>query len=167
MPVTITVDENSYISLEDANEYFNGRLNSSEWEEATDTDKKKALITATKRIDYLNFIGRKESLGQSLKFPRVYSHSPNSFFPDSQSVVSGTKPDDLLDATCEEAIALLSQNLEVEKRQRDGIESEKIGDTSRSYNSNVVESKQQGRGLLSPEAKSLLRGYIKSTVRLG
>jgi len=167
MAVTIMVDENSYISLEDAEDYFEMRLNNSDWNETTDVDKKKALITATKRIDYLNFIGRKSSSNQPLEFPRVYSHSPNYFFPEDQSIVSGTKPQQLLDATCEEALALIKQNNKLEEKLQDGIEKESIGDTSRTYNSDVVKFKQQGRGLVSPEAKSLLRGYIKSTVRLG
>lgn len=166
MAVTITVDENSYISLADADDYFKTRLNSDTWTNATDEDKKKALITATKHIDYYNFIGRKENADQPLEFPRTYFHDITPFYQYDQEITDGEKPDELLDATCEEAIALLAQNTAIDEKQQQGIESESIGDTSRSYNSDVVKSKQRGRGLVSSEAKALLRGHIESTVRL-
>ncbi len=167
MPIEITVKDNSYISLEDANNYFNTRLNNLTWENVNDTEKKKALITATRHIDYNNFIGRKVNPDQPLEFPRIFSKNINPFYEYDDKLDSDNLPKELLDATCEEAIALLNKNNKIEEKQRNGIESESIQDTSRSYNSDIMKSKRQGRGLISPEAKSLLRGFIKSTVRLG
>lgn len=167
MPLTITVNENTYISLDDAEEYFKTRLNNSVWEEATNTQKKKALVTATRHIDYHSFIGRKVDPDQPLKFPRVFTKKISPFYKYDDKLDSDSLPQELLDATCEEAIALLSKDNKTEKKLRSGIESESIEDTSRSYNTDVMKSVRNGRGIVSPEAKSLLRGFIKSTARLG
>lgn len=167
MALTLTVDENSYISLADAESYFEERLNASVWDNADDTTKKKALITATKHIDYYNFIGRKYQEDQELEFPRSYFHKIEPFYRYDQELQDGEKPQELLDATCEEALALIDLDTQLDKRQRQGIESESIGDTSRSYSEAVIKEKLGSRSLVSPEAKSLLRPFIKSTVRLG
>lgn len=167
MAVTITVNENSYINLSDADDYFESRLNSGSWEDATDTEKKKALITATKQIDYNNFIGVKYDVDQTLEFPRKYFHQIEPFYRYDQEIVDGEVPQEVKDATCEEAIALLEKNNDIAQKQRAGIESESIGDTSRSYNSDVVKQRAGGKKLESAKAMSLLRGHIKSTARLG
>lgn len=54
-------DNTSYISVEDAEEYFEGRLVTTAWDDATDALKSKALIEATKRIDRLNYAGLRTS----------------------------------------------------------------------------------------------------------
>jgi hypothetical protein len=48
---TITVGENSYIDIEEADEYFSGRLHAESWGQADDVTKDKALRQATKAID--------------------------------------------------------------------------------------------------------------------
>ena len=167
MAITITVNENSYISLSDADDYFSTRLNSDSWTDKSDDEKKKALITATKQIDYHNFIGVKYDADQSLEFPRRYFHDIEPFYKYDQEITDGEVPQSVKDATCEEAIALLELNNDIAKKQRAGIESESIGDTSRSYNSDIVKQRANGDKLESAEAMSLLRGHIKSTARLG
>ena len=67
--VTISTERktaNSYCTLEEANHYFDTRLNTKVWTEASDEDKSKALIMATRDIETLNFKGRKENQGRSL-----------------------------------------------------------------------------------------------------
>lgn len=59
-----------YGNVNDANNYFNNKLNSSIWSEALTSDKNKALTQATKAIDQLNFKHKKTDSGQSLQFPR-------------------------------------------------------------------------------------------------
>ena len=59
-----------YITVVDASAYFATRLRSEYWEEATPSDKDKALITATRMIDKLAFRGDKTSTTQELEFPR-------------------------------------------------------------------------------------------------
>ncbi len=66
------VDDGSeyYGSVEDGSNYFSRRLNSSPWDDASDTDKLKSLWEATRLIDCLNFKGSKADSSQILQFPR-------------------------------------------------------------------------------------------------
>ena len=89
----------SYITLNDANTYFESRYGVDSWDEAEDSDKTKALAEATIRIDRLNFIGKKADNDQELQFPRY-----------DDTVV----PNDIQYACAEVAFALL-----------DGIEPER------------------------------------------
>lgn len=59
----------SYILLADATAYFDTRLNADPWDCASDTDRTKALCTATRQIECLNFIGCKTDDAQTLHFP--------------------------------------------------------------------------------------------------
>lgn len=87
------VDIDPYINVEDAQIFFDQRLNTYAWDAASDPDRLKALKMATKRIDRLQFIGAKlDTLTQTLEFPRDY-----------QTEV----PTDIQEACCLLALALL------------------------------------------------------------
>jgi len=92
IPVITYVEEGKYATIDDANNYFAGRLNTEDWDEATSVNQDKALIQSTRIIDRLNILGIKASTSQTLQFPR-----------DSDTTV----PQDIKDATCEIALALL------------------------------------------------------------
>lgn len=81
-----------YATATEGDEYFTDRLNSDAWDDASDADKAKALITATKIMDRLNYKGDKTSDDQTLQFPR-----------DTDTLI----PQDIKDACCEVALALL------------------------------------------------------------
>lgn len=79
MPVPIIVedgsakpDANSYISLADANTFFDTHLYPEAWSGALDDDRRTvALIHATRMIDsYFNFYGYRTTNTQALSFPR-------------------------------------------------------------------------------------------------
>lgn len=59
-----------YITVVDADAYFQERLNVEAWEQASDPDKLRGLKEATRRIDRLSFIGVKNAQDQELQFPR-------------------------------------------------------------------------------------------------
>ena len=61
---------NSYVTLAQANSYFETVPDSSTWTNKTDDQKNRALIDAARQIDTLNFYGDRCDNGQSLKFPR-------------------------------------------------------------------------------------------------
>lgn len=91
-----------YVTLEEAQSYFDERLNSEAWDEATDVDRLKALKTATRAINNLRFVGSKAILTQENEFPRL-----------GMTVV----PTAIKEATCELALQLLDvvdPNLEIE-----------------------------------------------------
>jgi hypothetical protein len=130
----------SYVSLAEANEYFSSRLHADAWAEASDADKEKALAMATREIDRQQLRGRKVNSGQALAFPR---------YPDTEV------PEAVKEACCEEALALLERgNNQRRKLQQEGVQSLSLGNMSETY------APGAGRGLLSQEAKELLRPWL-------
>ena len=120
----IIVNKNSFISLEDADAYFDERFDSKEWLDADEEVKEQLLITATKKINMFDFIGEKNEVSQPLEFPRKF----------------GT-PQDIKDAVCEEAISLLKDETNVHKKnQEDNISSISLGVGSVSYNTSKSDS---------------------------
>jgi hypothetical protein len=105
----------SYATVEYAEDYFKFRLNSDAWNEAETDDKCKALVTATRCIDRLNFAGlrtydynRLLPIEFRIPIPRELAPSPlpgqTLEFPRNGDT---TIPQDIMDATCEQALALL------------------------------------------------------------
>ena len=143
---TITVGENSYIDIEEANEYFAGRLHAESWGQADSETKEKALKQATKIIDRQRLNGRKTNPSQPLVFPR---------YPDTEI------PEEVKEACCEEALALLERgNSQRLKLQQEGVQSFTLGNMSESYTAGA------GKGLLSQEAKELLRPWLIGAVMI-
>jgi hypothetical protein len=129
-----------YINLTEANEYFSNRLHADAWAEASDADKEKALQQATKAIDRQPLKGRKTDTAQTLAFPR---------YPDTEI------PAAVKEACCEEALAILeSGNSQRRKLQQEGVQSFTLGNMSETYAAGA------GKGLLSQEAKELLRPWL-------
>ena len=143
---TITVGENSYIDIDEANEYFAGRLHAESWSETSDADKERALRQATKAIDRQLLKGRKATDTQELAFPR---------YPDTEI------PESIKEACCEIALALLERgNSQRRKLQQEGVQSFTLGNMSETY------APGAGRGLLSQEAKELLRPWLLGGVNI-
>ncbi len=98
----------TYISVSDADVYFSGRLDHDIWDAASPDDKLRALITATRLIDRLNFSGDKSVSTQDLEFPR----GTDTDYPKSIKI-----------ATCESAFCLLDGvDVDVEARSISGID---------------------------------------------
>ena len=142
----------AYVTKEEAEIYFTSRLHVDPWLDASDSDKQAALAMATRAIDRLTLKGRKAALGQSLAFPR---------HPDTDVPVA------VKDACCEEALALLGRgNSQRRKLQAEGITSITLGSLSETYAPGAGGSGAAGRGLLSQEAKELLRPWLLGGVNI-
>ncbi len=142
----LEIGTNSYIDIAEANEYFAGRLHAESWGETSDADKEKALRQATKEIDRLLLKGRKATDVQALAFPR---------YPDTEV------PEAVKEACCEIALALLERgNSQRRKLQQEGVQSFSLGNMSETY------APGTGRGLLSQEAKELLRPWLLGAVNI-
>lgn len=61
---------NSYVTLADADAYFETTPDATNWDDKTDDQKNRALISATRWIDALSFYGKRCSETQALKWPR-------------------------------------------------------------------------------------------------
>ena len=62
---------NSYVTLTEANSYFETVPDSSTWTDKTDDQKNRSLIAATRWIDTFVFQGDRCDENQALKFPRT------------------------------------------------------------------------------------------------
>jgi hypothetical protein len=117
---TAKSDANTYISLNDAETYMEGRLHTTTWDGETDANKNAALVQATRILDrYVNWLGYKSDQDQALAWPRWgicydcaqyyecaaewYGNDPYLTF----SVASDTIPQEIKDAACELALYLL------------------------------------------------------------
>ena len=136
----------SYCTIEYANEYFENRLHAESWGQADDETKEKALRQATKTIDRQPLRGRKTDTAQTLAFPR---------YPDTEV------PEAVKEACCEEALAMLERgNSQRRKLQQEGVQSFTLGNMSESYAAGAA------KGLLSQEAKELLRPWLLGAVNI-
>ena len=136
----LEIGTNSYIDIAGANAYFSGRLHAEVWEQADESTKEKALQQATRAIDRQPLRGRKTNPEQELAFPR---------HPDTEI------PKEVQEACCEEALALLERgNSQRRKLQQEGVQSFTLGNMSETY------APGAGRGLISQEAKELLRPWL-------
>lgn len=87
-----------YITIEDAQTYFDGRLHAEAWDEGTDLDRNKALITATRMIDRLAFRGQIAEALQTTQWPRILRGYNNNL---------SFLPNDICIACCELSLNLL------------------------------------------------------------
>ncbi len=96
-----------YASISYAESYFNRRLHVAPWASASPADKMKALIMSSDAIDRLNFVGAKTDPNQERCFPRDYNPGSLSLCGTAEVFPTNVLPDDILKATCENALALL------------------------------------------------------------
>jgi hypothetical protein len=156
MPLQIRIE--SYVTIDEANEYISGKVYATDWETSDTSTKEKALKEACRKINRLQFKGQKSEPGQILEFPRkmpVLGRLAVIGFMTGDEV-----PDEVKAAQCEEALAILKYgNSARTKAQEQNIVSVKIGDVSETYKGRV------GR-LMSHDAYDLLRDYIAGSVAI-
>ncbi|MDP9438996.1 MAG: hypothetical protein M3P49_09655 [Actinomycetota bacterium] len=161
---------NSYVTVPQADSYFQDRLFTEPWDGKPLRQKEQALVMATTKIDRLRLEGEKTyGEGQVLQFPRkLYPRSSaRRYFPSpfiEYSHVQTTVPEEVRHAVCEEALALLDYgNNHRIRLQHQGVSSFSTGD-------GIQESFGAGKGpssrkkLLSEEAYDLLRPYLVVSV---
>ena len=135
----------SYATLAEAQTYFNSRLESDDWDDASESDKTKALVTATKAIDRLNYLGSKNDSDQTRQFPRY----------DDSSV-----PQDIKDATCEEAIMLVGGATISLEREAAKMSSQTFGAVKSVFDTDMA-SIHLSAGLVSSVALDILKPYLR------
>lgn len=91
---------NSYVTLAEANTYFETVPDSSTWTDKTDDQKNRALISATRWIDALSFYGDRCTETQALKWPR------ENYTVDGIDLACSLIPAEIKTATYELARAL-------------------------------------------------------------
>ncbi len=132
---------NTYITLAEAEIYFESRLNSANWTAANDATKNQALAHATALLDREPFDGVKASSSQNLKFPR------SGLVEDGGAVSTSIVPGCVKAAVCELALVLLGSDIqehsELSKFKRlkvDVIDIEANSDISNSLPDSVMKA---------------------------
>jgi len=99
---------NSYVTYNDAEAYFDTRIDCNAWIEATVEDRESAIVTATLMLDENQFIGVAVSSNQSLAWPRkdVVYYEPKLGF--QKTIADNEYPNRLKVATYELTLHLLT-----------------------------------------------------------
>ena len=148
---------NSYVTLAEANDYFETVPDSSTWTNKTDDQKNRSLIAATRWIDTLSYYGSRCDNGQALKFPR------NNYTIDNVELTCTIIPNNIKYAQYELARALANDTSAVTGTTgKDGNFSEvQLGDLQVKYNTD-----SQGTGSINnildvyPWLQSYLGAYM-------
>ena len=121
---------NSYVTLAEANTYFETVPDSSTWDNKTDDQKNRSLISATRWIDSLNFYGDRCDTSQALSWPR------NNYHVDRVELTCSVIPADIKYAAYELARALANDTDSITGTTGDtGLyEAVKLGELEVKYN---------------------------------
>jgi hypothetical protein len=107
--MALTKGTNSYATVDEADTYFENRLDVAAWIEATTSQKEQALITATATIDEQKWGGYAVSASQALAHPRALDY----FDPKmgrTLSTSSTSVADRVINGTLELAYHLLNND---------------------------------------------------------
>ena len=77
---------NSFATVAEADAYHDTRLHNAEWSAASDADKTKALIQATRILDAMTWKGARTTTTQALKFPRFGLYTDDGIVIDSDTI---------------------------------------------------------------------------------
>ena len=113
---------NSYVSQDDAQSYMDGRLDVTEWTDATTVTMDRALIMATGRLDIEGFFGNPTSFTQRLQWPRGSVPDPWGSFYASETI-----PRPVEEATAELALAYLKSGATLDDTGLEGFTNVKVG----------------------------------------
>jgi hypothetical protein len=144
MALTIT----PYVTIDEAWDYFNTRLEIRDWQMSTDDQRNRALAQATRLIDRLRFKGCKLVHNQANAFPRVINNNYDVSIPDAIKI-----------ATCEVAITLLDGTDIEQEIENLFAKSQSYAAVATDYDSDVVPDYMRA-GIPSAVAWNYLRPYL-------
>lgn len=141
----------AYLTLQEAQEYYDGRLYTDAWDCATEINRNKALTMASRAIDRLNYHGIKADEAQTLQFPR-----------STDSVV----PEDIKSASAEEALALLDgKDPELERESLSVVE-QSFGGVKAKYDRASARPINIVHGIMSATAWGYILPYLRSPLTM-
>jgi len=150
-------DANSYVTLAEANSYFETVPSSTNWDNKSDDNKNRALIAATRWIDTLVYYGDRCDDDQALKFPRT------NYQVDGVELACTLIPQNIKYAQYELAFALANEtDAIIGSSGTDGnFEEVKLGDIQVKYN-----TKSQGTGSVNNvfDVYAWLQSYLGAYV---
>jgi hypothetical protein len=135
--MALVLNTNSYVTIADADTYFETRIDSAEWETADDETKEQALVTATQLIDERHWIGAAVSSSQALAWPRKNAIYYDPRMGQQITVANDEVPSQIKIAVYEQALHLV-QNEDLIAQKTQTFESISVGSISLSDSNNDV-----------------------------
>jgi len=135
--MALVLNTNSYVTIADADTYFETRIDSAEWEAADDETKEQALVTATQLIDERHWIGAAVSSSQALAWPRKNAIYYDPRMGQQITVANDEVPSQVKIAVYEQALHLV-QNEDLLAQKIQTFESISVGSISLSDSNNDV-----------------------------
>jgi hypothetical protein len=148
---------NSYVTLQDAATYFEGRLAAAAWDAADQPTRERALVAATARLEQESYAGARATMTQRLKWPRVGAIDDDGVEYDATSV-----PRPVQAACCELALHLLTAGAS-DALAPSGLES--FDALAVGALDLTIRRDAPAAGALPPQVRRLLRGLLVTPVR--
>jgi len=136
--MALVVNTNSYVSIADANEYFDTRIDSANWFSAITDVKEQALVTATLMVDENAWLGSAVSSSQALAWPRKNVIYYSNKMGQQMTIADTVVPEQVKIAVYEQALHLIN-NEDVLLGQTQTYESISIGSISLSDSNGDVQ----------------------------
>jgi hypothetical protein len=117
-------DANSYLTIAEADTYFESHAYAAVWEDGDDDTKCRALVTATRQLDTsFEWVGTVASSTQALLWPRDDAYGPNGYLHTTDEI-----PYNIQAATAELAQQLLESNRQADSdTETEGIQRLRLG----------------------------------------
>lgn len=77
-------DANSYITIAEAQTYADSDLDATQWDNATADQRIRALITATRNLDLVGYVGTRTTTTQALAWPRKDFTTTEKTYSDTE-----------------------------------------------------------------------------------
>jgi len=135
--MALVLNTNSYVTVANADTYFETRIDSANWTQTYDEIKEQALVTATQIIDNNHWIGTAVSSSQALAWPRKYAVYWDDRMGMEITISESTIPDKVKVAVYEQALHLVN-NEDLLAQTTQTYESISIGNISVSDSNNDV-----------------------------
>jgi hypothetical protein len=124
MSITITAtvgadDANSFVTLAEANTYFNARPDGACWSPAGAPEQQRALVYAGKQLNAMKWYGMRVDSEQAMAWPRAYVPIPDGYTYFDTDVI----PQQVKDAQCELALSVIEDGIDAGSGSADGVTS--------------------------------------------
>ena len=156
--MALELNTNSYVTVDNADSYFETRIDSAAWFDASDEVKEQALVTATQLVDDNAWIGSAVSPSQALAWPRKYAIYYDQRLGQEISFSVTEIPERLKTAIYEQALHLVN-NEDLLAGTTQTFESISIGNISISDSNNDVTR--------VPMKPSIVMKLIKPLIKVG
>lgn len=176
---TITIKGNEipvYCTMEEADQYFAEKYGSDVWDNTEGTDKEKALVEATRKLNALKLQGFPIDMKQPLLFPRyfkpnflskrTYTSELNSVTVNGKTLIFIEEAEEMKFACAEQAVSIIENHNSIHiKNQKLGIASASIMGDSVSYTGNAGLIKSTNESIC-PEALFFIDKFLIKTARV-